>query len=222
MKKLLFLFSLLSILVCTSYAQSKFTMGFEAAMTLSAISYKDAPMAKPYLNYYKNWVLPQVSEGTFSFKPHLSLGFTTRYQFTPKIATINTLNIFIRSFNAGESTTSLHAGIASLLQYKPLDKYKNFYVLGGLRLDKMLDYDAGGANAILDYVEKEYEVSPIIGIGYEKTVLSWLKISTDLRFNYGVKNLLGNVPWHSEGRYDSHANFQMFWLNTSFWFGKQK
>ncbi len=223
MKNILLLF-LISWVSFQIKAQSKFVVGIEPALTFSSMNYHDAPglgILEPYQNYYGDWIMQNPISGHFSLLPNISLGLNTSYSFNKKLAWWNSLSFFARSMKAGHTATLGYVGLTSLLQYKPLNKLPKFYLIGGARLDYMLDFDGGEANRILNYSEKTYELSPLIGVGYEIVNQSWFQLTTDIRFNPGFKNLLGSAPWQGQKRYDSYAYNQTFWLTFNFWFKKK-
>ncbi len=216
---LIFLASLLNL-----QAQSKFSMGLETVLTLSSIIYNDAPAGtlNPHKNSSGEWVIENPISGTFGIRPNVGLGFNTEYRFNKKIALTNCLSAFGRSINTDDTSLIIYLGFTSLGKFYLSNKLPNLYFLGGLRVDKMMDFRAGEANRILGYFEKHYEISPIIGVGYEVQTLSWLAMSLDLRFNPGFQNLLADAPWQGQKRYDSYAYNQTFWLNLNFWFKKKR
>jgi hypothetical protein len=205
-------------------AQSKFSIGIETALTLSSMSYHDAPsigIQNPYKNYYGEWIIANPISGTFGISSNIGLGFNTEYRFNKKIALTNCLSVFGRSLNTEGVSSILYLGVTSLCKFYLSNKLHNLYFLGGFRVDKMMDFRAGNANRILNYFEKQYEISPIIGVGYEVKTLSRLAMSLDLRFNPGFQNLLADAPWQGQNRYNSYAYNQTIWLNLNFWFKKK-
>jgi hypothetical protein len=199
-------------------------MGLETALTLSSMRYNDAPslgIQNPYENYYGEWVIDKPISGTFGIKPNISIGFNTEYRFSKKIAITNCLSAFGRSIDTGNKGSIIYLGFTSLGKFYLSNKLPNLYFLGGFRVDKMMNFNAGEANRMLGYFEKHYEISPIIGVGYEVQTLSWLAMSLDLRFNPGFQNLLADAPWQGQKRYDSYAYNQTIWLNLNFWFKKK-
>jgi hypothetical protein len=224
MKNILF-YILVFIFLPKLQAQSKFRMGLETALTLSSMSYNDAPslgIQSPYENSYGEWIIANPISGTFGIRPNIGIGFNTEYRFNKKIAITNTLSAFVRSINTGNINTISYLGFTSLGKFSLINKLPNLYFLGGARIDKMMDFRAGDANRILGYFEKQYEISPIIGVGYEVQTLSWLGMSLDLRFNQGFQNLLADAPWQGQKRYNSYAYNQTIWLNLNFWFKKKQ
>lgn len=52
--------------------------------------------------------------------------------------------------------------------------------------------------------------------------LPFITLTTDIRFNQGIKNLLAQVPWKDDNRFNSSAYNQTIWLNLNFWFKKKR
>jgi hypothetical protein len=229
MKKNVLLLLICVLISFTTTAQidskpKRFKVGFEFGLTFSAITYQDMSFDPIYKNYFGQWVLPNLQTGTFSgVKPYFTIGVNTEWHITKKIALQNGFSFFVRNItHLPIDNTITYAGLTTMGKFLPFNKIPNLYFLAGGRLDYMFDYYRGQSRAILNYSEKEFELSPIVGIGYEWKNLPFITLTTDIRFNQGIKNLLAQVPWKDDNRFNSSAYNQTIWLNLNFWFKKKQ
>lgn len=199
----------------------KFRVGFEIGLTFSSMSYDNMPFSARRNNMV--WTLSDIQSGTFSgMKPNLMLGVNTDWRITQKIALQNGFSFFLRTIvHSPVYNEIIYAGFTTMGKFLPFNKIPNLYFLAGGRLDYMFDYYLGQSRTILNYSEKEFELSPIVGIGYEWKKIPFVIVTTDIRFNQGVKNLVRNADWQKDVNNNATAYNQTIWLNLNFWFKKK-
>ncbi len=232
MKKILFSF-ILWMSLFQSLAQididelnakpQKFRVGFEIGLTFSSMSYQNMPFLARQDNQ-RQWILSDIQSGAFrGTQPSFMIGLNTEWRITKKIALQNGFNFFRRTIvHSPVDNEIIYAGLTTMAKFLPFNKIPNLYFLAGGRLDYMFDYYLGQSRLILNYSEKEFELSPIIGIGYEWHKLPFVIITTDIRFNQGVKNLVGDAAWQQNVNHNATAYNQTIWLNLNFWFKKKR
>jgi hypothetical protein len=200
----------------------KFRVGFEVGLTFSSISYNNMPFSVRQDNQ-KQWTLSDIQSGTFrGAQPSFMIGLNTEWRITKKIALQNGLSLFLRDITHPPINNQItYAGLTTMAKISPLNKVPSLYFLAGGRLDYMFDYYLGQSRVILNYSEKEFELSPIVGVGYEWKNLPFITLTTDIRFNQGVKNLVKNANWQKDVNDKATAYNQTIWLNLNFWFKKR-
>ncbi len=212
---LFFCFSFLLFSNSTSFAQTRWKFGLDLAAVGNVMNFQQIPSSPFLYNTLGNLNLPPMVSGATKMAFSMSLGVSLEYQLSRKVVIGATGNVFLRGLNRNNREAFVsYVGVTPIVKVFLLDRLPNWYVLGGLRADYMLDVDNLVAVPITDYFYKQWEISPMIGVGYR-----WLNLpfalQTDLRYNHGVKNLVAENPWKSSTNYNSSASYQSIWLHAT-------
>jgi hypothetical protein len=205
------------------YAQSKLKFNFELAVVGNRMHFKDIPFSPLLYDTLGQLKPPQTvitSQTPFAWAG--SVGFGCDYRVSSKIQIgISSSLFFRRLLRNNQQAMISYIGIVPTIKLFLINKLPNLYFLGGLRADYMLDVDNLMAVPITEYFYKQWEISPMVGVGYDWNKLP-LPLQTAIQFNQGFKNLVADNPWQATTNYKSSAYFQAIWLNFSIGLGKKR